>query len=236
MREVSLKNQRIIKILSGITDVTYEKETLDKLCKDSRELKDKLITNEHGASDAYLKRAKKYPVKDFGFPRCSLGIGTGVYETRDSEFFHQKIAKKVLRLQKTLGAQNNALIMLYPENGYIGWHHNGNASGYNILFSYSMDGDGYFSYYDKDKDEIIKMQDKPGWNVKCGYYPCQRNDHDRVYWHAAYTNSPRLSIAYIINNRELWSNMIEYISEGDFDREFVQGQGPLKDLKNNGYI
>jgi hypothetical protein len=238
MKEVCLKNQRLIKILSGITDDVFQEENLKRLSEEAirKERKDNLITDLHSETDEYFRRALKYPLKDFGFPRGTLGIGTLSTDGDSSRFFHELVAKKLMRLQNTVGSPQNALCMLYPENGYIGWHHNGNAPGYNVLFSYSQDGEGYFKYYDKEKDEVVYMYDKPGWNVKCGYYPSEVNEPKRVYWHAASTKKARLSIAFVINNRDMWVNMIEYITNNEHDKSAIESQGPLSHLKSNGYI
>lgn len=241
MREVYLKSQRLTKILSGITEEVFKKENLSVLSKEAHDISERLnkknpIDNLHPSSDEYFKIALKHPIKDFAYPRAALGIGTLSTNSHSSNFFYSLIGNKLMRLQNTLGAQANALCMLYPDEGYIGWHHNGNAPGYNVLFSYSQDGDGYFKYYDKEKNEVIYMYDKPGWNVKCGYYPSEVREPKRVYWHAAYTKKARLSIAFIIDNRDMWINMIEYITDNDFDRNHLQAQGPLKDLKMNGYV
>ncbi len=238
MKEVCLKSQRLTKILSGITEDVFKEENLKRLSEEAirRERKDSLITDLHSASDEYFRKALKYPLKDFGYPRGALGIGTLSTDSESSRFFHDLVAKKLMRLQNTVGSPQNALCMLYPDNGYIGWHHNGNAPGYNILFSYSQDGEGYFKYYDKQKDEVVYMYDKPGWNVKCGYYPSETKEPNRAYWHAAETKKARLSIAFVMFNRDMWINMIEYVTENDFNRAELEAQGPLKDLKDNGYI
>lgn len=238
MRELSLKSQRIIKILSGITEAVYETPgAIEKLSNEAREKKDELIKDYESHDDRYFRKAlTEHPIESFGFPRSSHMIGTAsIPRHGDSPFFYELIGKKVMRLQNTVGSPSNALCVLYPENGYIGWHHNGNAPGYNILFSYTKDGDGHFKYYDREKDEVVYMYDKPGWNVKCGYYPHEKNEPKRVYWHAAATKSPRLSIAFVIPDRKIWFSMLDYVSEGDYDEEFLKSQGTLKELKNEGY-
>lgn len=238
MKEVCLRSQRLTKILSGITEDVFKEENLKRLSEEAKrkERKDNLIADLHSASDEYFRKALKYPLKDFGFPRSTLGIGTLSTDGDNSRFFHDLVSKKLMRLQNTVGSPQNALCMLYPDDGYIGWHHNGNAPGYNVLFSYSQDGDGYFKYYDKEKDEVVYMYDKPGWNVKCGYYPSEVKEPNRVYWHAAATKKARLSIAFVMFNRDMWINMIEYITDNDYDKQALESQGPLKDLKSNGYI
>lgn len=233
MKEIYLKDQRLESILSSIIDKVYEQETLEEICKHYNKnlIKCKRIPELHGASDEYFRAALNWPLKQFAFPSCRNGVSTLIENPVDSKLFQNKVTPGVKKLRRHLGVQRNALIMMYPKEGFIGWHHNGNASGYNILFSYSLDGDGYFSWYDKEKDEIVKMQDKPGWNVKCGYYPDENKEPERVYWHTAYSNSPRLSIAYVIDNREMWKNMIEQITMGEYDENIIAGQGPLKHLQ-----
>jgi hypothetical protein len=238
MKEVCLKSQRLTKILSGITEDVFKEENIKRLSEEARrkEKKDNLITDLHSVDDAYFRKALKYPLKDFAYPRAALGIGTISTDSDMSSFFHELVAKKLMRLQNTVGSAQNALCMLYPDDGYIGWHHNGNAPGYNVLFSYSQDGDGHFKYYDKEKDEVVYIYDKPGWNVKCGYYPSEVKEPNRVYWHAASTKKARLSIAFVINNRDMWVNMIEYITNNEHDKSAIESQGPLNHLKSNGYI
>lgn len=238
MRELSLKSQRIIKILSGITEAVYETPgAIEKLSKEAREKKDELIKDYESHDDRYFRKAlTEHPIESFGFPRSSFMANTSnLSRETDSKFFYDIVGKKITRLQNTVGSSRNALCALYPDGGYIGWHHNGNAPGYNILFSYSQDGDGYFKYYDREKDEIVYMHDKPGWNVKCGYYPSEKTEPNRVYWHAAATKKARLSIAFVIPDRKIWFSMLEYVSEGDYNEDFLKSQGPLKDLKNEGY-
>lgn len=228
MREICLKNQRLQKILSGITDSVFEQNNLETIMKRCEDLSDNLITDSHPASDEYFHKAKNdYTVEQFGFPRAK-NFG----QLNDIE----EIEKPIRRLQKTLGARSKALSVLYPKDGFIGWHHNGNAPGHNILFSYSTNGNGHFKYYDYDKSEIVYMYDKPGWNVKCGYYPDELKEPDRVYWHAAATEEPRISVAFIVPHREMWISMIDYITDGDYDKDYLKSQGEYEVLKSEGYV
>jgi hypothetical protein len=120
-----------------------------------------------------------------------------------------------------LGTPTNALTMAYPDKGFIGWHHNGNAPGFNILMTYSQDGDGCFKYYDCFEKKIVTMPDVVGWSVKVGYYPDERKETERVYWHCAETKKQRISVAWVINHRPMWENMIDSITEGDFDKSVL---------------
>ena len=55
---------------------------------------------------------------------------------------------------------------MYPPGGYISWHNNANASAYNLIFTWSETGDGYFKYIDGETKEEIVIKDKPVGNVK----------------------------------------------------------------------
>lgn len=76
---------------------------------------------------------------------------------------------------KYLGGGSLALAAFYPPGGYIGWHHNGNAPGYNILLHYNFGGTGNF--YTFDNNEIIAYPDKPNeWVCRAGDFVIAHND------------------------------------------------------------
>jgi hypothetical protein len=93
-----------------------------------------------------------------------------------------------------LGANANAVFLYYPPGGFVGWHTNQNNSGYQFIFSYSEKGDGYFQYYDKQKQEIVKIPDVAGWNARYYHFGNDEPDH---CWHSAYTNVPRITICVL---------------------------------------
>ena len=93
-----------------------------------------------------------------------------------------------------LGANSSAVFLYYPKGGFVGWHTNQNNSGYQFIFSYSEKGDGYFQYYDKQKQEIVKIPDVAGWNARYYHFGKDESDH---CWHSAYTNVPRITICVL---------------------------------------
>lgn len=234
MRKISLVSDRYLTRLSNLTNHIFDTEFLNFLYKfKERIITDELIPSIHGTSDEYLGLVFKEHLYNYGYPRRSLGINLQFDEASSelrSNLLYQKFIIKHSRLANALGAQYRALSVIYPDDGYIGWHHNGNAAGYNVLFTYSQDGDGWFKYWDYDTKSIKVIQDDPGWNVKVGYYPSQFDEPQRVYWHAARTTKTRISFGFIINQRDMWINAIDEITEGKYDRNFVLNQGPLKDL------
>lgn len=223
MKNIKLNNNRLATRLSSITEFCY-KDDIAQMVARAPELKDKLIPDLYACSEEYLYKAFEHPVREYGFPRASLGYGM--------KDVHPDVYDKLLpvanmcsRVGNILGTPINALMMVYPDNGFIGWHHNGNATGYNVLMTYSQDGDGWFDYYDYDTKSIVRLQDQPGWNVRVGYYPCERKEPDRVFWHMAETKKQRITFAWVINHKDMWKNMIDEITGGDYDPAILE-QGP----------
>lgn len=223
MKSIILKNKQIQKILDDISNCVFDQHNLKKIIENehTKERKCKIITDHPPTSDEYFYTAyKKRNIEDFGYPSSAL-----MESYSENSVLFNLIKNKVLKLSRKLCVHRVALCSLYPENGYIGWHHNGNAPGYNLLLTYSIDGNGCFKYYDYEDKEIKKINDVPGWNVKVGYYPKLHTEVDRVYWHSAETKSPRLSIAFVVDDRELWLAMINDITNSEYDKKIVD-QGP----------
>jgi len=215
MRELTLKNQKLISLLSNITDVFFSEQysnILDRI----KPIEDSLIPGIHACSEEYLNRAFELKIEDFSFPRSWFGLNRIQLESINYDCY-EKIVAEVQKISSFLGTPLNALAMCYPDNGYIGWHHNGNASGYNILITYSQDADGHFSYWDYNTQSIVRYQDKTGWNLKAGYYPSMKKNANNVFWHMAETKQKRITIAWVLNHKEMWKNAIEELTEGDYD-------------------
>ncbi len=223
MKKINIRDDKINKLLNNISDEVFKPETLNSIISTARGANRRcdLIKDSNGWEDEYLYKAFKYKISDFGYPRSALMIS----ET-NSEPLYNAVHSFVNKLSRKLGVKSNALSALYPKKGYIGWHHNGNAPGYNILFSYSMDGNGRFKYYDYETGKIVNMEDEPGWNAKVGYYPDERKEPNRVYWHEAETENPRLSIAFVVYDRDIWESMIKDITSNNFDSQEILSQGP----------
>ena len=217
MEFITLKNTRLASLLQNLIDGFFENPDVQVALKRVGKYKDTLIPDVYPCSDEYLNRALTQDVKEYGYPRSAYGSGMG---KTNMDFNWQKFIStqdKISKIGLFLGTPVNALTMLYPDQGYIGWHHNGNAPGYNILITYSQDGQGRFKYYNKETQKIVVHEDPKGWSVKVGYYPDQRREKDRVYWHCAETTKARMSLAWVINHKEMWKNMIYEITGGDFN-------------------
>lgn len=217
MYPIRLNNKKLTSLLLNITDEYFSDEIVNLFSTENFIKEDDLIPEFHSCSDEYFNKARTFPIPEYGFPRSCNGVSesalnAGNYDTFDS------IRKKIKKISSFLGTQRLALSMLYPDEGYIGWHHNGNAPGYNILLTYSKDGDGYFKYYDYETEDFVILQDNPGWNVRVGYYPDQRKQPDKIFWHCAKTVKQRITMAWVIDHKNMWENLIDDISGGDYDK------------------
>lgn len=93
-----------------------------------------------------------------------------------------------------IGAHTSALLSYYPPGGFVCWHTNYDATAYQVLFTWS-DGNGYFRYYDMEKDEIVHIPDVKGWQCR-HYYFGPENEPENLCWHAAYSGGERITLAY----------------------------------------
>ena len=79
----------------------------------------------------------------------------------DKETWGDFMQKVKYDFASELGAHTSALLSYYPGD-LVGWHTNYDANAYQILVYVVRDRRRFFEYYDKQKDEIIKIDDVPG--------------------------------------------------------------------------
>ena len=65
---------------------------------------------------------------------------------------YEKLKPLIKSLKKEIGAKQMSLCVMYPEKGYVSWHHNSDLPGPNIRFHWSETGDGQFVTYDEKKE------------------------------------------------------------------------------------
>jgi hypothetical protein len=112
-----------------------------------------------------------------------------------------------------LSVKHNALCAVYPPGGFISWHSNHNAPGYNLIFSYSETGDGHFSYVHPETKEVVKCEDTAGkWTCKAAYFGSW-TESDKVLYHAAETDCWRVTVSYVFDTSETSSELREMILE-----------------------
>lgn len=114
----------------------------------------------------------------------------------DPEMWQSFMQRVKYDFAQEIGAHTSALLSYYPPGGFVGWHTNYDANAYQILFTWSENGDGYFRYYDKVKDEIVTIQDVPGWQCRHFYFGAEQ-EPDLHCWHSAYNGTgQRITLAY----------------------------------------
>lgn len=146
-----------------------------------------------------------------GFPEVSYGVDINMPNSTSLNL-RERIRQVDSNFNDILSAKHCAVKMYYPKGGYMGWHNNHNASGYNILFSYTKNGKGYFKYKNPHNLESVTMNDTPGWTAKVGYYGTLK-EKDKIYWHCARAYEDRLTLGFVIPDKNFWEMMIEDIQD-----------------------
>ncbi len=211
MREIKLRNPALKELLNKFVEEFFE---------DDMDFVDKHIKNHdsdiHCTSDEYLQRMQTK--NHIGFPEHSMLVGTcpsGWTGHQDllSENKRVMLVDMQKKINEFIGAKYNALCAYYPKGGHIGWHTNWNAPGYNILFTYNTTPNGYFKYQDPATKETHILKDTgSAWNIRVGYYG-RMDEPDKILWHTAETESPRVNIAFVMDQEEMWLDMIDEIED-----------------------
>lgn len=202
MRFIDL-NPEILEILNRHSEWFFDQD-LSELYIDQRGDSER----EHSRSFEYLKEMLEKPMgkgegEHHGPPEVvrNAHFGPG---SKCPQKFKDESSRFNDELVKFLGAKYSAVHVFYPEDGYMGWHNNWDAPGYNILFNYNK-GDGYFEYW--DGEIITTLPDWQGWSAKVGYYGGQ----DEPFWHCA-GGGPRITLGFVIPDKNMWEMMVEDIT------------------------
>jgi len=129
--------------------------------------------------------------------------------------FTKKLGYLNTEMMSFLGTKNNALTCIYPPGGFISWHNNANAAAYNLIFTWSENGNGWFKYIDPDTKRVVTVKDEPGWQCKAAYFG-HYGEPDRLMYHAASTDCWRCTVSYTFSiaeaSREFREEVLEDIS------------------------
>ena len=218
MRDISSISADLKSILTEFSDFFYGRDYshLEPMISLDENMKNVAIKemNKEATGEEYLLKAVEKGALEHGWPRHSWGLELSLQKRYiDDKELIDRAGKTNEKLMNFFGARNNALQMFYPAGGYIGWHNNCNAPGYNIVLSCNPEAKGYFEHYDHVNKKFNRFNDKSGWNCKVGYFGSDK-EPDKVYWHCAYTDSPRLTFSYVIYDRNLWQDMVDDIDAG----------------------
>ena len=215
MQAILKLNPDLLKILTEFSDFFYGRDFshLEQYIGKTKGY-EKIAIKEMGAeatSIEYLQTALTTPEK-YGFPLHSWGLELVHDKANIEDPKLLKMSSKTNdKLMNFFGARNNALQMFYPSGGYIGWHNNANAAGYNIVLSCNPEADGEFEHWDHVNNKLNVYKDQSGWNCKVGYFGPFK-EPENVFWHCARTRSPRLTFSYVIFDKNLWQDMVDDIN------------------------
>lgn len=181
---IKIDNETVLVLLFKISDYILSNKDL-LIMADSFSVQDSDIDC---VSEQYLH--EHCLGKDIDFAEYENVINLSKVEDRNLE-------KLINNLKHYLGVNDLSIAALYPKNSKLSWHHNGNAAGDAVLFSYSIDGKGYFRYYDKSTNAVIDVMDDIGWFAKLVSYGDPKLV-DTPAWHCAETENYRISIGFKI--------------------------------------
>lgn len=213
VRDIDIQNTEFLDILNEYKDILLKREEGDPIPLIAKEIPVQLEDEkaENWVSDEYMHEVIRMGREHDGFPRVLKGFSGLKHEGNDMRGKVIKDASRVLntKLMEFLSCRNNALNACYPPGGFISWHNNANAKGYNIIITYSETGDGWFDYWDIEKQERVRIQDVPGWQAKMTYFG-PYDDPDKLCYHAAYTDCYRITVAFVFDEAdEFWEEVIE---------------------------
>lgn len=194
MSEVTIRNKAFLNTLDSFVEGMFERGSPNNPDHYSLAEPDDIDKGEYYCSQEYLNDCLARP-ELIGPPDRYFAQPISHMVRKDPERWEQYMQMVKYDFAAEIGAHTSALLSYYPPGGYVGWHTNYDASAYQILFTWSKSGNGYFRYWDKQKDEIVTIQDKPGWQCRHFYFGPDDEPHNHC-WHSAYTSDERITLAY----------------------------------------
>lgn len=167
--------------------------------------------------------------KHHGFPEASVS-----YDFTDSNIARhprRSVRQRAFEINDSLdselmacmGFRHPALKVVYGPDMAFGWHDNRNASGLNILFTWSDPSEepkGFWRHIPPGQTgtwtpgpDMVELPDERGWHAKMGLYGATPQDN---LWHAASSNgSWRTTIGFIVKSRAMWDLIREDFGVAD---------------------
>jgi hypothetical protein len=202
MTEVTIRNKELLNTLNGYIDEFFAIKGYNNPKHRTVSSDAALEDPEYFCDEEYLKYQQSLGLTHSGFPEehMSHTVSAMIAHNREDFIDFRNKVKNDFAVQ--IGAMHSALLNYYPPRGFVGWHTNWNANAYQILFTWSKSGDGYFKYLDSKTGEIVTIQDVPGWQCR-HYYFGREDEPDNHCWHAAYAGCDRITLAYKFQNKSL---------------------------------
>lgn len=195
MTEVVIRNTQLLEKLNSIVDELRSIPDYDDRKHHVFSSEKHILNGEYYCSDEWLNHKLDNWESHSGFPEEHFAQPLSTKAKIDPDKFLGLHKKGKVDFTSEIGASHSALFNYYAPGGFVGWHTNWNANCYQILFTWSETGDGYFKYYDKAKKEVVTIQDVPGWQCR-HYYFGRKDEPDHHCWHSAYAGCDRITLAY----------------------------------------
>jgi len=213
MKSVDIKNKDILNILNEFIDLWWDKKETDlqKFYLGAKE-----ENREDYISDEYKIKIMNMGSFHNGYPEKLRGYSIKPTES-STRFSDIEITKKYIeineKLQVLLSTKHNALCAIYPPEGFISWHNNANASAYNLIFTWSENGNGYWKHIDPYTGKDVVVQDIPGWQCKAFYFGAYEDKPEDIVYHMASTDCWRMTVSYMFDrhHKQFWEDVIEEI-------------------------
>tara|TARA_R110002096_G_scaffold69149_1_gene166338 strand:- start:19058 stop:19732 length:675 start_codon:yes stop_codon:yes gene_type:complete len=194
MAEITIRNKELLATLDGFVEEMFSKSTYnDPSCYTYRTEAD-MELGEYFCSQEYLDECLARSPELVGPPDRYFAIPIAALVRKHPDDWKDYMQKVKYDFAADLGAHTSALLSYYPPKGFVGWHTNYDANAYQVLFTWSKDGNGFFRYRNAD-GTITTEQDKPGWQARHYYFGAE-NEPDDHLWHSAYAGCERITLAY----------------------------------------
>lgn len=220
LRQIPIRNQELLALLDRYVKLTQEPEFKQYAHKNCVQEKD---NRDWWVGDKYVKGLMDGSIKQDGFPDACYGYDLAIHKEKHMPYERNTPpqAKKHLTsvwgqlrqdIMEFLGAKYHALTAIYPPGGFISWHNNANAPGYNLIITWSENGDGWFDYIDPTTKERVRVQDEPGWQCKAAYFG-SFDEPDKMFYHCASTDCWRITVSFVFSMDPLAQEMREELIE-----------------------
>ena len=202
MTEVVIRNKELLETLDGFVDTFrsikgYDDEKYRTWSPENARTNGIYYCNEDN-----LAFQKALGNKHSGYPEQHYSQPVSNMAELDPDKWKDIEGTVKRKFPAVLGAHSSALFNYYPPGGFVGWHTNWNANAYQFLFTWSETGEGFFKYFDNEKQSIVTIEDVPGWQCRW-YYFGRQDEPEHHCWHSAYAGCDRITLAYKIVNRRI---------------------------------
>ena len=213
MKDIPINNPDVLETLNKFLWFYDERNKEIRKCKMWCNNEDR----KHFIGDEYRDTIMSRGSIHNGFPEKGRYYSFGTWASGRGASLTRKTIEKYTtineELQLKLCTKSNSLCVLYPPQGFISWHNNANASAYNLIFTWSQTGDGYFKYIDGYSGDEIVIPDKKGWQCKAGYFGAYNEEPEKLVYHTASTECWRITVAYVFNREEMSLGLQEDVIE-----------------------